>query len=421
VNAGHRITSRWAAIPLACLQFLTTDKVVAYLKPESFEKLMSKLNTCLDCIRSPTIKESRSDTSFRKISENSSDKFSPLITSPLSTKKVTVHERIQESIGYLEEDRQNYLEETRKVGRVIETKDGTSEHHFLRSKRAPFEWQRLENKILGAGSFGTCYLVMNLSNNCLMAMKQIKVSRDQSDNLRSLVDEVEIFRQLDHPNLVRYYGIEVHKEELLIFMEYCSEGTLARVCREGLELSCVRRYTHFLLQAVDYLHRKQIVHRDIKPANVFLTQKDILKLGDFGCSFRIRDPTTRVGEIVTYVGTTNYQAPELQTNTLSVAEIASGGSKASGYGRAVDIWAVGCVVLEMLTGKRPYYHLTHELQVVYQLGSGIPPPFTPEITNDPMIFGFLKRCFKVDPKLRATSLELLQDTFANIDATKIDQ
>ena len=83
-----------------------------------------------------------------------------------------------------------------------------------------------------------------------MAMKQIKVSRDQTDNCKALVDEVEIFRQLDHPNLVKYYGIEVHKEELLIFMEYCSEGTLGKVCREGLELSCVRRYTHFLLQAV---------------------------------------------------------------------------------------------------------------------------------------------------------------------------
>lgn len=82
------------------------------MNTDEFQKLMDKLNTCLDCIKeSPALKESKSDTSFRKISENSGGKFSPLITSPLPTKKkVTVHERIQESIFYLEEDRQTYLE-----------------------------------------------------------------------------------------------------------------------------------------------------------------------------------------------------------------------------------------------------------------------------------------------------------------------
>ena len=96
---------------------------------------MTKLNDCLDCIRSPTIKESRSDVSIRKISENSSDKYSSLITSPLSTKKITVYERIQESIGYLEEDRQNYLEV------INDIVNGNANFHFRRREKLVVSWR----------------------------------------------------------------------------------------------------------------------------------------------------------------------------------------------------------------------------------------------------------------------------------------
>ena len=93
-------------------------------------------------------------------------------------------------------------------------------------------------------------------------------------------------------------------------MEYCSEGTLSKVCREGLELSCVRRYTHFLLQAVDYLHKKLIVHRDIKAENILLTDnRQKIKLIDFGLAAK------PVGGINTFLhtncGSFFYAAPEV--------------------------------------------------------------------------------------------------------------
>jgi len=218
--------------------------------------------------------------------------------------------------------------------------------------------------------------------------------------------------------------VEVHKDELLIFMEYCSEGTLSRVCREGLDLSCVRRYTHYLLQAVNYVHGHHIVHRDIKPANIFLTRQNCLKLGDFGCSFRLEDTVTRFGELESYVGTTMYMAPEIQTSggLVSTAMNATPDQKANdesggqymGYGRAVDIWSTGCVVLEMLTGKKPYHYLDHEFQVIYHLGSGIAPKIPVDLQNCEMTHSFLKLCLCIDPIKRPSATELLQHPFANI-------
>jgi serine/threonine protein kinase len=168
--------------------------------------------------------------------------------------------------------------------------------------------------------------------------------------------------------------------------------------------------------------------------NIFLTQKDVLKLGDFGCSFRLHDTVTHFGEIVNYVGTTQYMAPEMQTNGGTYSEVTGNSSGNSsyeyiGYGRAVDIWSTGCVsinfsfqkstitfqvVLEMLTGKKPYHYLNHEFQIIYQLGSGTPPRLTPEIQQCELTHTFLKKCFTISPFERPTAKELLQDPFANI-------
>lgn len=69
---------------------------------------------------------------------------------------------------------------------------------------------------LGSGKFGTVYVVMNLTDNCLMAMKQIRIERNHKA-LHALVDEVENLRSLDHPNLVKYFAVEVHRVSLILY------------------------------------------------------------------------------------------------------------------------------------------------------------------------------------------------------------
>uniref|UniRef100_A0A915ADN6 Protein kinase domain-containing protein n=1 Tax=Parascaris univalens TaxID=6257 RepID=A0A915ADN6_PARUN len=322
-------------------------------------------------------------------------------------------QRIQSCVNNIDEMRNKRLEAENKIGHV--TAEGRSAlsltTYFDPKKRAPFEWQRLEKKI-GSGKFGTVYVVMNLTEKCLMAMKQIRIERNHKA-LHALVDEVENLRSLDHPNLVKYYAVEVHREELMIFMEYCPEGTLESVCREGLlDMRCVRRYTHYLLKGVEYIHNKMIIHRDIKPANIFLGQKDVLKLGDFGSSVRLRGGTTACGEVAEWVGTPAYMAPEVQT--LGGKMDMGGKEELIGYGRAADVWSVGCVVLEMCTGKPPWHECEAVVQIVFRVGSGMRPTIPQRVQADTACYSFLDMCFQTDPRKRATAEQLRQHPFANI-------
>lgn len=158
-------------------------------------------------------------------------------------------------------------------------------------------------------------------------------------------------------DLARCYGVEIHNDEMLMFMEYCDEGTLeslATSTETGLPEELVRKYTRQLLEAVHTLHEHGIVHRDIKGANIFLTEEgNILKLGDFGCAVRLRGHQTEVGELAGIVGTHAYMAPEIFQSS-------------EGHGRAADVWSVGCVVIEMATGKRPWPEYDSSVQIMFR-------------------------------------------------------
>merc|ERR1740123_1637895 len=198
--------------------------------------------------------------------------------------------------------------------------------------------------LLGSGGYGSVYLVDRICDGAQFVSKKIHVS-DLTD-LDEYSREAKELITLRHKHVVSYeedivhveYGSLESKTFLIIVMEYCPEGDL----KEKIELDfCgftedwVRTVFAQLLQAVQYLHSKNVIHRDLKSANVFLAHDGRVRLGDFGLCRRT--PTQALGEsTLTHAGTDCYMAPEMLSS--------------SKYGKPADMWSLGCVLYELCTG-----------------------------------------------------------------------
>ncbi|XP_029449118.1 serine/threonine-protein kinase Nek2 isoform X2 [Rhinatrema bivittatum] len=165
-----------------------------------------------------------------------------------------------------------------------------------------------------------------------------------------LVSEVNLLRELKHPNIVRYYDriIDRTNTTLYIVMEYCEGGDLASLIakytkdRQYLDEDFILRVFAQLVSALKDCHRRSdgsrtVLHRDLKPANIFLDAKQNVKLGDFGLA-RILHHDTSFAK--TFVGTPYYMSPE-QMNRMS-------------YNEKSDIWSLGCLLYELCALSPPF-------------------------------------------------------------------
>ncbi|KAM7360361.1 mitogen-activated protein kinase kinase kinase 4 isoform 2-T3 [Cochliomyia hominivorax] len=305
--------------------------------------------------------------------------------------------RIRDAVNRLDLDLDERLRERNLIGHIKAL--NTCDKVQIRARSVNFRWHR--GIKIGQGRFGKVYTAVNNNTGELMAMKEIAIHPGETRVLKNVAEELKILEGIKHENLVRYYGIEVHREELLIFMELCSEGTLESLVEltGGLPEGLTRRFTAQLLSGVAELHKHGIVHRDIKTANIFLVAGgNSLKLGDFGSAVKIQAHTTVPGELQGYVGTQAYMAPEVFTKTNS-----------DGHGRAADIWSVGCVVVEMASGKRPWAQFDSNFQIMFKVGMGEKPEAPETLSQEG--HEFIDHCLQHDPKDRLTALELLQHHF----------
>lgn len=210
--------------------------------------------------------------------------------------------RIRDAVNRLDLDLDERLRERSLIGHIKAL--NSCDKVQIRARSVNFRWHR--GIKIGQGRFGKVYTAVNNNTGELMAMKEIAIHPGETRVLKNVAEELKILEGIKHENLVRYYGIEVHREELLIFMELCSEGTLESLVEltGGLPEGLTRRFTAQLLSGVAELHKHGIVHRDIKTANIFLVAGgNSLKLGDFGSAVKIQAHTTVPGELQGYVGT----------------------------------------------------------------------------------------------------------------------
>lgn len=196
---------------------------------------------------------------------------------------------------------------------------------------------------LGRGGMGIVYQAHQVSLKRLVALKMIlSGEHSRPEDLARFRLESEVLARLQHPNIVQVHEVGEHNGRPFFSFEYCSGGTLAgKLANTPLMPREAAQLVRVLAQAIHAAHGKGIVHRDLKPANVLLGEDGTLKISDFGLAKRLEVPLgqTQSGAIV---GTPSYMAPEQ----------AKGRRQA--IGPAADVYALGAILYECLTGRPPF-------------------------------------------------------------------
>ncbi|XP_042246684.1 serine/threonine-protein kinase Nek2 [Thunnus thynnus] len=203
---------------------------------------------------------------------------------------------------------------------------------------------------IGSGSYGRCQKIRRKSDGKILVWKELDYGTMAESEKQMLVSEVNLLRELKHPNIVRYYDriIDRTNTTLYIVMEHCEGGDLASLItrcikeRRYLEEQLILRVMAQLTLALKECHRRSdgratVLHRDLKPANIFLDIRQNVKLGDFGLA-RILNHDTSFAK--TFVGTPYYMSPE-QINRMS-------------YNEKSDIWSLGCLLYELCALSPPF-------------------------------------------------------------------
>ena len=413
-NPTDRKTFRWCVQALEFAMDMTRGFNVLVLNDDQFYQLKLKVARCMSLLISHfDIMGARSSeaekknlikwTSLRhKIERTEDDEYILKLYG----------EDVMRQIDQIEEHRHGLQEQLQSVGKVIDVSD--LEYQFVTLLASSFSsvsirWQK--GRFIGGGTFGSVYAAVDLDTGAVMAVKEIRFHDSQSikNIVSSIKEEMTVLEMLNHPNVVQYYGVEVHRDKVYIFMEFCEGGSLAGLLSYGRieDELVIQIYTLQMLEGLAYLHQSGIVHKDIKPENILLDHNGVVKFVDFGTakvigtSGRTRAPGTVVGNgpnnLNSMTGTPMYMSPEVIT-----------GESISRTG-VVDIWSLGCCILEMATGRRPWANLDNEWAIMYHIAAGHKPQLpTPDQLSEAGI-KFVARCLEHDPRKRPSAAELLND------------
>uniref|UniRef100_A0A2K6SHM2 Cyclin-dependent kinase-like 3 n=2 Tax=Saimiri boliviensis boliviensis TaxID=39432 RepID=A0A2K6SHM2_SAIBB len=204
---------------------------------------------------------------------------------------------------------------------------------------------------VGEGSYGTVMKCKHKNTGQIVAIKIFYERPEKSVN-KIAMREIKFLKQFHHENLVNLIEVFRQKKKIHLVFEFIDHTVLDELQHYcyGLESKRLRKYLFQILRAIEYLHSNNIIHRDIKPENILVSQSGITKLCDFGFARTLAAP----GDIYTdYVATRWYRAPELVLKDTS-------------YGKPVDIWALGCMIIEMATGN-PYLPSSSDLDLLHKI------------------------------------------------------
>lgn len=269
-----------------------------------------------------------------------------------------------------------------------------------RQKNKKIDKYSFGTDVIGKGGYGVVYKGLNTETGEFVAIKQIAIDKCSKEQLENLMQEIDLLRKLEHFNIIKYVDHKQTKNNLYIIMEYAPNGSLQDLLRKYSSISekIAAIYIKQVLEGLKYLHNEGVIHRDIKGANLLLSADRTIKLADFGVAASLVDV-----DGANAVGTPYWMAPEvieLRPSTTSS-----------------DIWSVGCVVIELLTGKPPYFNMD-TFPALYRI---VQDPHPPLPKCSPECKTFLRRCFIKDPTIRPSAEKLLKEDWIVINTNSEDE
>ncbi|KAG8086527.1 hypothetical protein GUJ93_ZPchr0010g9861 [Zizania palustris] len=287
-------------------------------------------------------------------------------------------------------------------------------------------------EVIGKGSYGVVCSAIDLHTKQKVAIKKVHNIFEHVSDAARILREIKLLRLLRHPDIVDIKHIMLPPsrrdfKDIYVVFEFM-ESDLHQVIKANDDLT-KEHYQFFLyqlLRALKYIHTASVYHRDLKPKNILANSNCKLKICDFGLARVAFDNTPTTVYWTDYVATRWYRAPELC------------GSFFSKYTPAIDIWSIGCIFAEVLTGKPlfPGKNVVHQLDLMTDLlgtpstdtisrirnekarrylsnmGKKDPVPFSQKFPNaDPLTLNLLQRLLAFDSKDRPTAEEALTDPY----------
>ena len=250
---------------------------------------------------------------------------------------------------------------------------------------------------IAEGGMGVVYKARDPQLNRIVALKMIRSGKNaRSEEITRFRTEAKAIAALKHPGIVEIFNYDEEAGEFRFALEYCGGGNLHQQIRETTMMSReAAQVVEQLAEAVQHAHANQVIHRDLKPANVLLTEKGIPKVTDFGLAKNLEEDDQTIAGAV--LGTPSYMAPEQARGETSE------------LGPSCDIYALGAILYECLTGRPPFKASDKmlTLQQVRDEEPVSPRQLQPDVPMD--LETICLKCLQKEPQKRYPSAQALAD------------
>ena len=217
--------------------------------------------------------------------------------------------------------------------------------------------------LIGKGNFGSISKIRRKSDGMILVWKELNYGTMKDKYKHHIISEINILKELNHQNIVKYYDhiIDKEKTKIYIIMEYCPGGDLSQLIKRSrhskqyIKEDIIWKIFSQVVSALYACHMNKsgkILHRDIKPSNVFIDNNNVVKLGDFGLSLQLNK---EINFAYSNVGTPYYMSPEQVDENK--------------YNEKSDIWSLGCFLYE-LASLHPPFEAHNHLSLALKIKSG---------------------------------------------------